>query len=511
MHENTLYQFFMKHHKHIYWIGLVISILTCLCFDMALTNDVWFMISHAHHMIDSGFYPGTDVLSMHTDFVFVYQKWAMCFLSYGVYQLFGRAGLYAGCYVLYAMFNASVYWLLNKLNPKALFCNIPVVIGISFACMTYMNFRPHVVAGILIIYEIYVLETYAAGKMSNIRLNISMFVISLLFMWFHSTMWYVCLIPIVSYLFDGILNNKFIQSNKYDKLPIFGSIVLACIAACAQPNGLYQFKYMLICISATGDKYSHIDELMPFYEVPLHVMIFAVIIVISSIVLYHNKRLSLRSFYWFIGSVILCFISDRLMFYAMIFFAVALVSDIHAYWTRSSYKNCTNRLLYEAACVAGISIMALMISFNTVCDYFKPTHIALYEGYYDGLYIIDEMDDAIDIRDLKLFTTSEVGSYCTIYGAKPYYDCRAEVYDIALNQSSDVLSEFPVVCTAMSRDEFTVQDVLDFQEKYDFDYWILHKELRPSEHVFLEAGAVCSHSAGEDGYAVYSFKHDTIF
>ena len=153
----------------------------------------------------------------------------------------------------------------------------------------------------------------------------------------------------------------------------------------------------------------------------------------------------------------------------------------------------------------------IVVSFDSAHDYFTPEHLFTYEGIYDGLYVIESMDDAMDMTDLKLFTTAEVGSYCTIYGAKPYYDCRAEVYDIALNEKSDVLTEFVAICHDMKNGIFTVDDAMMLQEKYDFDYWILSKDILQAGSVLEDAGAVCNHPAGSDKHAVYSFKHDNTF
>lgn len=509
--DNRLYQDIVRKHKQIYWIGLVLAISTCMLFNMSLTNDVWFMISHARHMLADGFYPGTDVLSLHENFDFVYQKWAMCFLSYFVYENFGRAGLYAGCYVLYGLFNASLYVLLNKLNPKSLFCNLPLVLLVSLCSATYMNFRPHVIAGILIIWEIYVLEQYVSCHMKTFWFYVQMFVISLVLMWFHSTMWYMVLIPVLPYLFDGMIHLSRVTAATHSRLPLVLSFPAMIFAACLQPNGLYQFKYMYVCLTAAGEKYSHIDELAPFYETKLYVVGMIAMLIFGLVVVWHNKRVLLRSLYWVFGAVLMSVVSGRLMFYGFIFMAVAYASDMREYWVRGDYKHPTNHMLYECIYTTAFTLVVLLLSFDICSDYFKPEHIGTYEGIYDGLYIIETMNDNLDMDGLRLFTTSEVGSYSTIYGAKPYYDCRAEVYDKALNHQSDVIVEFVDVCHDMADGAFSVEDAKAFQEKYDFDYWILSKDILRAGPVLEEAGAVCNHPAGDDKHAVYSFKHTDRF
>jgi hypothetical protein len=130
---------------------------------------------------------------------------------------------------------------------------------------------------------------------------------------------------------------------------------------------------------------------------------------------------------------------------------------------------------------------------------------------------VDILVDNVDnIDDLNIYCESDVGSYLIANGGHPYIDCRAEVYDIALNNNKDILYEYHLLLWGIYKGELIndVTIVNKFQADYDFDYYIITETNSSNNNThylydIIRDTAYCNYK--NDYFGIYSYKHALNF
>lgn len=511
-----------------YWtiIPIIIIALTVIARVDLESSDVYFMIAHGEDMLQNGLVRYTDIFSMHSDLSFMYQKWGFCILVYLIHSIWGMAGCHIASNILSFSMFLCLYKMMNHLSPKTKKLNIVIMWPIMWMMLNHAVLRPHTLAVILLIWELMLLEKYVRKKVFTKSLYIQLFAISLCMMWIHSTMWYMCIIFLLPYLcdtkyiVDGIKMNDYpIVKNvtyvPYNKKPLLIGLIWMLVASLLQPYGIYQYKYMFICLTASGEKYSHIGELQALRLFDKNTILMAMVLLIITILAYKYKCVHLRCFYMGLGGLIMACFAQRLLFYSCILFVVVICNQLDSIMTDELMEHIvkTARLkmilgLICFLCVGCVGVISYVI-----------LSLDLLEMFDNMLYLpaVDILVDNVDnLDDLKVYTEPEAGSYLIYKGGHPYIDCRAEVYDIALNDNKDILYEFHLLLYGVYKNEI-IDDtaiVQQFQADYDFDYYII-----PSHNVTvnnlsylydkIRDTAYCNYK--NESFGIYSYKHDVQF
>lgn len=485
--------------------------------------DIYFMVKHGEDILQNGFFRKYDIFSMHPDLQFMSQKWLSCIVVYWLYNVAGiHAIRVASCILTLGLFSL-MYVTLNKMSPNTTNVNILFIAIVGYGMLNDTVLRPHLIAAYFLMFELICLERYVRGLLTCKTLYISMSIVSLCIMWFHSTMWYMCIIFIIPYLLDvkyivdGIkVNNypviKHVKHVSYNKKPLLVCVCLMLFASLLQPYGLLQYKYMFICLTASGEKYCHISELHAL--APLSIMAICMYIILA-IMLYLSvkyKVVRLRCFYMTLGGVLMSGIAVRLFFFSVLLWIVAignLLSDCITDEVQSKFRK---KRVYIMTIVTNLSVMTICVITVAITGYVTITG-NFTETYNNlrGITAIDTLTRNVeDIDSLKIYTDADVGSYLIVSNGHPYIDCRAEVYDIKLNGSNDVLNEYHNLLLGYYEGK-PINDenvVHQFQDKYDFDYYVLSKNMMESElnirymYKILSDELYCNYE--DEYYAIYS-------
>lgn len=492
------------------------TVFPLFLWDQLQGVDNLYMYAHAKDMLSNGLIRNTDIFSMHAGFAFSYQKWAVCLLTYVIVHNFGWYGLTIATYILIFVLLSTLFLFGIQHNKQHMLFNTVLIMAAAF-CMQAngtLRFRPHVFAGIVLVYLLYLLESYAQGKMcADWKFYSKCVFASIALMWFHSTMWIIYVIVFLPY----ICNFKFTwfpcHEVSYKMKPLWISMLLMFIAGIFNPNGVRQYAYMYSCLAATGSSYSHVDELQPIpftaYETVLLVGVLLLILIIYNV--YKGGKIYMPSVYLIFGSLIMPLVSWRLVFYSMLFMAVAGMMQT------SRFTNDMNLRPFVLRVATGSLVLVIVLAGSiSKLQYASIPKDALYCGTLE--HEINAAIDLLSTRDegATVFnTTAHVGSYCIYKGFKPYTDCRAEVYDININHSKDVLLELHDFWDDVYYDvPLCDGGILFVEADYHPDYYVLTKYSDGDMNIKRAldiAGANLLYGDDESPVWIYSFQDTEKF
>ena len=436
----------------------------------AFSADCYFMAAQGYDIIRNGFTRAKDITTVH-GFDFMHQKWAMCIDSYCTYTLFGQAGILIGTAMLFfvALF---IFWLiLDRLNPgeDAFNAFLLFVAAISLGFM--VSFRPQMISLVCLLVFLVAMEDMIQQPR---KMHYAIFFgLSIIVMWYHSTMWVMLLIFMLPYVFDlkilkkipGCVNDK--SASPLQLLLTFISILLGSLF---QPNGIHQYKYMYVCLTATSDIYKElINELLPQLDSNANICIY--LLILSGVALMiKTKKYRLRGAYMMAGALIFSLTAYRLNFYAVILacFGIAINYQVQDFKLPKKTSRALLILIVSASCLWSLAVIDMTYIHRDRYDY---------RIEYAGKTAIDTLTKEVRPENTTLFcATTDAGSYAILQGYKVYFDCRAEVYDININHKKDVLTEYNDILNGKYKNNTSLSYMKDFDDDYHFDYYVVHKE-----------------------------------
>ena len=167
------------------------------------------------------------------------------------------------------------------------------------------------------------------------------------------------------------------------------------------------------------------------------------------------------------GFALMALFANRMLFdYAFVYMMIFSIYIGNADFADKSWINDRS----YAVLIQFISIV-IALSCCIFCRFIFIPYMA-----EDDVLTIDAVNH-IDDKSARVmcYGSIDAGSYVIFLGMKPYMDCRMETYDIAINGKTDAMQEL----VDFSIDMFKVEDpdsvFMTFQDKYNFDYWIVRK------------------------------------
>lgn len=439
-------------------IGLVL--LAALTHRGQTNLDVYFMARQGKDLLDGNWYRTTDFISMHDWLPFTHQKWAMCVLSYFAMDNFGVAGSQVGAVVLLALTGLAALYVANDLWPRrsGKWEAFPALALVAVTCSEFLtSFRPHCVAGILLLFELWALERHASGRMRPAALCGILSLCSFLIMWFHSTMWAMCLVPLLPYLCEfGVLariTKGSIVSEPCRKAPLLAAIPCMVLAACLNPMGPGEFRYMLLCAEALDPSVLwHVIEVQPFFPYagslkPVFVFTWICWMVLSGSVLFRKGRREREVFFW-LGSAVMMLHAVRLTYQAMLFtwFAAAKYlwrEDVPEDPDLARVARFEKAALYAAvaAAIVGQSLLSQ--------PFYNEDIVTEWDRDRFMIESCAEVYDAIAAdggEGASVFgETMELDVFLGDMGLKPFMDCRAELYTVPDENGLSILDALYMV------------------------------------------------------------------
>ena len=479
----------LKQLKRYIILVIMISIMFGVISLMAYTFDDLFMYRHWEDMLNGNLFRKIDFMTVHNSMPFLHQKWAMCFLTHLIYNIGGFFGwniaamiLRIGCYIFLGI-------ILYKLNPKYLYPNIYIFIISLFLDGQDATFRPQIISTALVILEVYLLEQFSKSEIKKIKLWIGLFVISLFMMWFHSTMWLLSVITIMPYLV--YINWSKFEEQTYNLIDVWVGLGFILLASLFQPNGIYQYKYMFLCATGIEDGFSgSVGELKSFSITDGASLLFLFVVIMFAYTYFvctKGKKKNIHHILLVGGYFVLAFKSIRMSALASIIAGLILSAELSRSEEEivdfafakanvlTSIKKYIGSVILITFGIVFVSFLVLKGAYIT----FNPEYNHSYASKYYAKSFIPISTKEYDLAGKKVWSPlTDDSTILEFDGAIMYFDCRAELFS-GFNCETDIHEEVYNTISVIANGDYN--DVLKewsfLQNKYDFDYYIIMKEM----------------------------------
>lgn len=498
---------------------IIICILSLL-WHGATNADIFFMYRHGKDLLAGNWDRSYDFVSAVDGLPFMHQKWAMCILVAKTIDWFGMAGINAGGVLFFMATGLLGFFISEDLWPgKRCKKLMAAAVLMCVMCNDFtFSFRPHVVAGWCLLIELWTFERYAVGRMRPAWLCAVAAACSFVTMWFHSTMWVFCFVPLMPYLCEfRFLSGIPVLHPKADpvrKMPVAAAAACMALAGCLNPAGLGQLSYMFLSAgAANADTYWYVNELQPVWYAswfikPAVMAAWMGWTVISAVLVLKERRL--RDVYLWAGSVLIMCVAMRMVFQAMLFmwFAAARHLDLESVDPDDASARGLKSWL---ALVAAVVLMALQCAQTQMCIGPDGSRIigawastdAYHESFDEAAEFLFE-DGGPEPRVFVLET--DTGSYLNYLGVRCLMDTRCELYGQEDASGGSVLG---AVREALLEGQWEgrpldADGLRSFLGRYGIEYVLLRPGGGGPETVFVQAVHEACGMVWENGvYEVY--------
>lgn len=441
--------------RKILFLIIAIAVPTAIFLIRDLDNDTWFMLNHGRYILKNGLYPEFEPFTVHEGLHFTFQKWLCCILFWVIYKYCGKLALKVFCLIVYLAFDLVMYKLLEYIRPKASTQHMFTLAVMNVFMGQFMFTRPQLFTYLFLAVEILVLEKYV--KEHNIKLLAVIPLLSFLEIQIHSTIWPILLIYMLPYMFDFSFSAKVckkvkvLNQTEYKKLPIWIAFFVSMLVALINPYGFESIVYLV--------KSLNIKELaILIYEVrapqffSLNVLFIVLTIVFCLYGLYKSKTTELRYVFFIGGTVLMAMMSTRQLSFLII--PAAMVFEY--FYDLKEIKPFTKNILLIILC-------ALMV-------------VPIYDAYEKQVNIQQYKVDVGDFlaeyvgnpKGVKVFNSSDEGSYLEFLGFKAFNDTRAEVFSDKINNKKNSLKD-------VIKFDWELVPYTEYIYQYDYKYVVVQK------------------------------------
>lgn len=474
-------------------------------------NDMWWLLATGREIVENSI-PYTNPWSMHEGLGVVVQQWLAAVILYGVYNLFGYAGLKV-LTVLQCGVLAVVLYLMCRIasghrrGGGEVFAFAITVAFISL--IAYLSVRPHVYSMALYALVICVLEKYRLSHRR--RWLILLPLLTCIHVNLHASMAPFDLFIIALYLIPdipGVLERKgilcplsFFRAN-HQKLPLLIALVGAAAALLVNPYGIKATLYLVLSYGAAGYG-DYINEMGRTGFWTDYGGAAMAMIVLGGMAIGHNgiKRIDVPLTILFIVCIPLAMMHTRNEWLVSLFALPLLARSFsNVRLNTASLKVCGNWVLNGTLAVilaAGSLTFVALDKWPSAIENAERDTSSLPSAAMDYLDQYTQ-DQGIEKGSLKIYNSFNSGGYLEWRGYKVFMDPRPELWEPSI--------------TGVDRHYY--QEFVDFAHgtiyssdvvsEYDFDFLIvgsgsdLATYLRKSDNY----ETVCSGS----GYQVWAKK-----
>lgn len=417
---------FLKRNKNIIILLLAMILSFVFFYSAKISCDNYFMFVHAKDILQNGFYPEHDILSMHK-MPITYQKWLMCLIDYGLYVLKGDIALKIFHWIVFVGFIFVSYklYLLNDDNKlRASF----VVLAEAILMGLFETTRPQIFTYLFLTIELYVLEKYVkTGDKKNLYILpiLSFFEIQI-----HSTNWPILICFVLPYvvLIPPKFNKLFVEE-KYKIKPILFVMLLMILVALINPYGAESISYLIKSLFI-----KEIAEICGECNPNMFSTIFTSTLLVFCIMLfaYNKKVLQSRVVMLLAGTAILSF--DAFRNFAFLIIVLPLIISLLN--SNNYFVNIKHIKLLLFSFFIGLAFVFMMFYSSNIKSASHQTNIEKCANYLNE-YSNENATFIANDEDITSYL-----AYISEGKMKPFIDNRLEVYSDKINDYHDYLGEF---------------------------------------------------------------------
>lgn len=426
--------------------------------NLRTNNDIWFLLNHGRYVLEHGF-PTIEPFTIHENLSFVMQQWGSAVILYKVFDWFGKVGLFLLPVIMMCYFLWINYKTCMLLSNRRYQLSVYITCFIGIFISHFFVARPQIFSLTLLSTELYFLEKYIYTK--SWKSLISLPIISLLLINFHSSMWFMQFLFLLPYCIELFWKERKTGWNSLK--PFIVIIPLMIMLGLINPYGIDAINYL---ISSYGiEEINHTVNEMKVPNITTmngKIIFLAIGVVYLSYMFYQKRKISIRHFLLLIGTTYLSLSSYK----GQSFFLLASVFPLALHFKKDFYRE--SELIESKMTRVQRSIYVLSLLFLFLFPLIiniSTNQIVMKSGIENGMNYLLE-NSTIPKEKIRLYTNYNLGGYPEFLGIKSYLDPRAEVFLKANNHQSDIFKEYV---------ELSTGDLLyeDFIEKYQFTHLLV--------------------------------------
>ena len=459
----------MKNKKIYIIFSLLLIIVILLTVRKEFQNDTFFTIATGQSIIQDG-YDNVDHLTWHENLGFYKLRWAFDVSIAFIYNTFGFTGIYVFTLIIASIIALTLFNILLKQKNNIVISFIATIISILLmASSWFFTARGQIISYLGLLLEIYVLERLIDTKKK--RYYFELFLISILIVNFHASVWNMLIVLILPYLAEAIMHKIFkdkkIKNQKITFQPIsikvlIGAMISLFVGSIISPLGIYTYTYMF---KEMGGLPSTFIAELQHTDIISSVGMLLGIIVIDILMLATKSKMKLSDILLFFGLYFMAILVRRNQAFLYLIGAIPVVRLITNFFETYDTENILEKVnnIFSKNWVLGCTAMVLVIGLSSNMVTRIREKYVNEKKYPVGA--VNFIKDNLDYKNLKLYNGFNYGSYIEYSGIKAFVDSRSEIYTEGFNNVT-ILKDW----LETSRGYVNYNETF---EKYGIDYVIV--------------------------------------
>ena len=459
----------MKNKKIYIVFCILLVIIILLTVTKEMQNDTFFTIATGKHILQDG-YDNVDHLTWHGNLGFYKLRWAFDVAIAFIYNTFGFAGIYAFVVLITCLTALSLFNILLKQKNNIVLSFIATVISMLLMTSNWaFTARGQIISYLLLLLEIYFIEKMISTKQK--RYYIIFFIISVLIVNFHASVWYMTIILVLPYLAEAIMHkimkNKNLEKSKIILEPISIKMLIIAIlcfvlGSFISPIGTYTYTYMFKVIGGISSTF--ISELQQTDIISSIGMILG-LIVIDILMLATKSKMKLSDILLFFGLYFMAILARRNQAFLYLIGTIPVVRLITNFFETYDTENISEKVndFFSKNWVLGCTTIVIVIGLSSNMVTRIREKYVNEKKYPVGA--VNFIKENLDYKNLRIYNSFNYGSYLELSGIPAFVDSRSEIFTEEFNNVT-ILKDW----LETSRGNVNYNDTF---EKYKIDYAIV--------------------------------------
>lgn len=485
-----------SNNKIIFILAFFLLIITISSITKVMQNDTFFTIATGNEIIKNG-YDNKDHLTWHDNLNFYKLRWAFDVVIATIFNNWGFTGIYVFVLIIGSITILSLYYILIKQENSVVLSFMGAALS-AILMMSSWSFtaRGQIISYLLLLWEIFCLEKLVETNQK--RYYIFLFIISVLIVNFHASVWMMTIILLLPYMAEAILA-KFVKKEERIKIKNINikSLILAIavlfIGSFLSPIGAYTYTYMFKTIGGLSSEFIaelQLSEITQTVGLAIMITIYAVLTLSTKI------KIRLRDLLLFLGLLVMAILARRNLAFLYLIGIIPIINLIQEFFDTYDKDNLLNKFETFLSKKKTIIILGVII-FITI----SPNIVVrIKENYIDkSQYPVDAVKyikENLDYKNMRIYNHFNFGSYLELSGIKTFLDSRSEIYCKEFNDVQ-ILQDWLDVTRC-------VVHYSDIFNKYNIDYAIVYNE--ETINTYLNKDDSCDKIYEDEYFSIYNVK-----
>ena len=458
----------MKKKKLYITFSILLIIIILLTVTKQMQNDTFFTIATGNHIIQDG-YDNMDHLTWHGNLEFFKLRWAFDVAIAFIYNVFGYAGIYAFIVITTCAIALSLFYILIKQKNNVIISFLATaIIMLLLTPSGFITGRGQIVSYLLLLWEVYFIEKLINTKQK--RYYLALFVISVLIVNFHASVWNMTVILVMPYLAEAIMYRIFKNKGILQKITtesisikvLIVAIICLILGSFLSPIGTYTYTYMFKIIGEIST--SFIAEMQKTDIISTVGMLLGLII-IDVLMLATKTKMKLSDILLFFGLYFMAILARRnqaLLYLIGVIPVVRLITNFFAMYDKDNLLEKLNEFCSKTSVLACLTVVIVIGLSSNLVTRIKEKYVN--EKTYP-VEAVKYIKENLDYKNMKIYNGYNYGSYLELEGIQAFLDSRAEIFTEKFNNVTILKDWYET-----SKGTVNYNDTF---EKYGIDYAII--------------------------------------